>query len=99
MTDGQIIDREKFGRLARAARVIAGFDRVEDAAAAIRKTAGIEVSARTIYALERGEQDPTMPQFLAMNLTYLPPSGVWYWDSALREDVREGLDRARRGES
>lgn len=98
MTDGQLIDREKFGRLARAARVIAGFDRVEDAAAAIRKTAGVEVSTRTLYALERGEQDATMPQFLAINLTYRPPSGVWYWDSALREDVRDGLARARRGE-
>lgn len=99
MTTGHIIDRQRFGRLARAARVIAGFDRVEDAAAAIRETAGIEVSARTLYAIERGEQDATMPQFLAMNLTYRPPSGVWYWDTALREDVRDGLGAARRGES
>jgi transcriptional regulator with XRE-family HTH domain len=87
MSSQPIFDREVFGRLLRAARIIAGYDRVEDAAAAVHDQTGVDISARTIYALERGEQEPTASQFLALAVTLRPPSGETYWASAMRPDV------------
>lgn len=87
MADAEIFDRETFGRLLRAARIIAGFDSVADAAAAITERTGVAVSERTIYALERGEQDPTAPQFLAVAVTFRPPGGEGYWSPCMRADV------------
>jgi hypothetical protein len=92
-----IFDRHTFGRLLRAARIIAGFDRVEDVPAAILERTGVEMSARTVYALERGEQEPTASQFLALVLTLRPPSGETYWSSALRGDVLAYYAREQRG--
>lgn len=90
MTNGSVIfDRETYGRLVRAARIIAGFDRVEDAAVAIRDTVGFEVSTRSLYAIERGEQEPSIHQYIAIAMTFRPPGGPAYWDTALREDVRD----------
>jgi transcriptional regulator with XRE-family HTH domain len=85
--DTPIFDRATFGRLLRAARIIAGYDRVEDAAAAIHQATGVDISPRTIYALERGEQEPTASQFLALTVTLRPPAGETYWQGAMRADV------------
>lgn len=98
MTDGSpIFDRHTFGRLLRAARIIAGFDRVEDVPPAILERTGVEISARTVYALERGEQEPTASQFLALTVTLRPPAGETYWSSAMRDDVLAYYAEQRRG--
>lgn len=86
-TDEPIFDRCVFGRLLRAARIIAGYESVAEAAAKISETTGVQISDRTLYALERGEQDPTAPQFLAVAVTYRPPAGESYWQSCMRADV------------
>lgn len=62
MADDPIFDRHTYGRLARAARIIAGHDRVEDAAVAITERTGLDLSSRTLYAIERGEQEPSIRQ-------------------------------------
>lgn len=97
MADAPIFDRHTFGRLLRAARIIAGFDRVEDVPAAVLDRTGFEISARTIYALERGEQEPTASQFLALTVTLRPPAGETYWSSSLRADVLAYYTERNRG--
>jgi transcriptional regulator with XRE-family HTH domain len=94
-----IFDRHTYGRLLRAARIIAGYDRVEDVPPAILEATGVELSARTIYALERGEQEPTATQFLALVMTLRPPAGETYWQSALRADVLAYYAARARGAS
>ncbi len=83
-----IFDQHTYGRLARAARIIAGHDRVEDAAQAIHERLGVEISARSLYAIERGEQMPTITQYFAIVLAFTPPGGANYWDSAFSEPVQ-----------
>lgn len=97
MADEPIFDRATFGRLLRAARIIAGFDSVAEAAAEITKRTGVAVSDRTIYALERGEQDPTAPQFLAVAVTFRPPGGEGYWSACMRSDVLAYYAESRLG--
>lgn len=92
-----IFDRATFGRLLRAARIIAGYDRVEDAAHAITEQTGVAMSARTLYALERGEQEPTASHFLALVISLRPPSGESYWSSSLRSDVLAYYAEQRHG--
>ena len=99
MNDQPILDRDAFGRLLRAARIIAGYDRVEDAVAAIHETAAVDMSERTLYALERGEQEPTAAQFLAVIITFEPPSGAVYWFGCFRPDIRAYFIRSRSGPS
>lgn len=99
MEEQPLLDRLTFGRLLRAARIIAGYDRVEDAAVAVHERTGVDLSARTMYALERGEQEPTTSQFLALTMALRPPGGSNYWSSALRPDVVAYLEGARRGAS
>ena len=83
-----IFDPCAYGRLARAARIIAGHDSVEEAVRAIQNASGLEISARTLYALERGEQTPTIPQYIVLAMTYAPPGGPSYWFAAFSEHVR-----------
>jgi len=51
------------GRSLREARTAAGFARMTDLASAIELMTGVSISARSLYAMERGEQ---MPSFLQM---------------------------------
>lgn len=86
-----LFDRHTFGRLLRAARIIAGHDRVEDAARAVTERTGVAMSARTLYALERGEQEPSATQYAAVTLTFAPPGGDVFWASAFSDEVRTFL--------
>lgn len=79
------------GRLIRAARTIAGYDRVEDAVVAIRERTGYEISARTLYALERGEQPLTLEQMLAIAMTLHPPGNIVFFNGGYRQDVQKML--------
>lgn len=83
-----MFDPVAYGRLARAARIIAGHDRVEDAAHAIAELTGVEISARTVYAIERGEQSPSVEQYVALSLAYRPPGGPGYWDGSLSPEAQ-----------
>lgn len=91
-----VIDVDRYGRLLRAARIYAGYDRVDDAATAIVDSTSVPISTRTLYALERGEQMPSIEQFLACAVTYDPIGGWAYWAACYTERVREYERKARR---
>lgn len=90
-TAAAILDAEQFGRLLRAARIVAGFDRVRDAAAAIRNTSGVAITERALYALERGEQRVTVEQLLGVVVTYRPIGGGAFFAGAVRRDAFAAL--------
>ncbi|HAM24577.1 MAG TPA: hypothetical protein DCM51_03345 [Actinobacteria bacterium] len=82
-----IIDLVTFGRRLRAARIIAGYDRVNDLTAILRGRYGVDVSDRTVYAIERGEQMPHLDLFLAVVAILDPPGD--HFLPAYRSDVAQ----------
>jgi DNA-binding XRE family transcriptional regulator len=90
-----LVDPEVVGRRLRGARIVAGFDRVADSVAEVRNL-GASLSERTLYAIERGEQLPTIEQYLALVMTYDLHGGMLYLAPAFRADVAEALKRAWR---
>ena len=67
MTDYQpIIDAPAFGLELRLLRMRRGYVRPEQLLQVMRERYGVEVSERTIWAIERGEQLPRLDLFLAM---------------------------------
>jgi len=90
-----LIDAEVVGRRLRGARIVAGYDRVADACKAVTLTTGVSLSERTLYAIERGEQLPTLEQLTAIVMALDPPGGWAYLMPAYRQDVVEYLTRKR----
>lgn len=86
-----LVDRVQMGRLIRAARTIAGFDRVEDAAQSITEKTGYRMSARTLYGLERGEQSLTLEHMLAIVMTFEPPGSIVFFNGGYRSDIQQML--------
>lgn len=91
----EFVNLAQYGRLLRAARILAGYDRVDDASKGVEEDTGVPISPRTLYALERGEQSPSLEQFLALTMHYDPPSGWSYWQKAYSEKFLEYEGRAR----
>lgn len=89
LSPANIIDRVQFGRRLRAARIMHGFDRMSDFAALLRSRYGVDVSDRTVYAIERGEQMAHMDFFLAA--CHLLQCPFEYFAPTFRHDVSEGL--------
>lgn len=80
-----IVDKVAFGRRLRAQRILMGFDRVTELVHVLRSRYGIDVSDRTVYALERGEQMPDLDFFLAVCAALdVHPN---YFMPAIRQDV------------
>jgi transcriptional regulator with XRE-family HTH domain len=80
-----IVDTVVFGRRLRAQRVLMGFDRVQQLTHILRSRYGIDVSDRTVYAIERGEQMPHVDFFLgACAALGVHPS---YFTPALKSDL------------
>jgi hypothetical protein len=92
-----IFDGVVYGRLLRAARIIAGFDTVKDCLAHIHERTGLALSERTLYAIERGEQTPTVEQYFAFAIACQPPGGLAYWESAFNDQVRGEFSRRIQG--
>lgn len=86
-----LIDPIVYGRLVKAARIMAGYDRVTDAAAGVTRKTGVKMSDRTLYSIERGSHVPSIEQYMALLLTYSPPTGDGFFMQCFREDVRERL--------
>ena len=86
-----VVDPVIFGRRLRALRIITGYDRVADFANDLRRITGVEVSDRTVYAVERGEQPPTLDFYFAALYVLKPPEGPLYFMPALRGDVADAL--------
>lgn len=84
-----VIDRVVFGRRLRARRIIEGFDRVGQLTYVLRSKYGVDVSDRTIYAIERGEQMPHLDFVLGVVAALKCP--INYFQPAIRHDVWEAL--------
>lgn len=89
LTPSGIIDPVIFGRLLRAARIVAGYDRVSDFATVLRSTTGVQVSDRTIYAVERGEQACSLDFFIAAIMVLHPPGASAYFLPSMRSGFGE----------
>ena len=55
-----IIDMAVFGRYLRSLRMRQGFETGRDFVEVLRRDYGVDVSERTLYAIERGEQMPRL---------------------------------------
>jgi DNA-binding XRE family transcriptional regulator len=84
-----IVDRVAFGRRLRARRVLEGYDRVGQLTHILRSRYGVDVSDRTIYAIERGEQMPHLDFVLAVVAALKTP--LHYFAPVIRSDVWQAL--------
>lgn len=87
LSPSNIVDKVVFGRRLRALRVMQGYDRVSDFSQAIRARYGVDVSDRTVYAIERGEQMAHIDFFLAAQ--HLLDAAPDWFAPAVRYDVIE----------
>lgn len=87
-----IVDPVIFGRRLRALRIIRGYDRVRDLVCEMRRHAGVVISERTVYAIERGEQPPTLDFFMAVMYVLRPEGGARYFMESVRLDIREAME-------
>jgi transcriptional regulator with XRE-family HTH domain len=83
---GGLMDPVVYGRRLRAARILAGYDRVVDLVEALDRKTGVRVSERTAYAIERGEQLPSIDFFMAVILTLHIQDGVEYFLPAMTSE-------------
>lgn len=84
-----IIDKVAFGRRLRAQRVLMGFDRVSQLTQILRSRYGIDISDRSIYAIERGEQMPNLDFVVGVVAALECPLN--YFAPAIRHDVWQAL--------
>jgi transcriptional regulator with XRE-family HTH domain len=84
-----VLDAGVFGRDLRSLRIRRGYDRAADFTALLRHKYGVEVSDRTLYAIERGEQVPRLDFYLAAVAAL--EAGPGYFTPAVRADVAERL--------
>lgn len=84
-----VVDASTFGRRLRALRVLHGFDRATDFVTVLRGRYGIDISDRTLYAIERGEQMPQLDFTLACVAILTPPLN--YFQPCIRADVWKAL--------
>lgn len=84
-----VVDLVQFGRRLRARRIIEGFDRVSDLTAILRSRYGVDVSDRTVYAIERGEQMPHLDFVLSIVAALNCP--LDYFAPVIRHDVWKSL--------
>lgn len=82
-----LVNLEEFGRRVRAARILAGCDRVSEAVTLIHERSGVTVSERTLYAIEKGKQMPSLEQSLAITVGLRPPSGGVFFFPAFSEEI------------
>ena len=88
-----IIDMAVFGRYLRSLRMRQGFETGRDFVDVLRREYGVDVSERTLYAIERGEQMPRL-DFVIAALAALD-TDLAYFYPAVRSDV---VNRLRESE-
>lgn len=84
-----VVDKVAFGRRLRALRILRGYDRVTDFVQILRSQYGVDVSDRTVYAIERGEQMAHLDLVVASAALLTAPKD--YFAPAIRSDVIQAL--------
>ena len=85
-----LIDPHEMGKCLRAARILAGYERVSDLVKEL-DAIGVPLSARSLYAIERGQQLPHMDQFIGLAMVLKPPGGLAFFLQAIRPDMQPRL--------
>lgn len=80
-----IMDKVIFGRRLRALRIVEGYDRAEDFCNLLNSRFGIDISPRSLYAIERGEQMPHFDLVIASIVALKPTPD--YFAPAFRADA------------
>ena len=80
-----IIDMAVFGRYLRSLRMRQGFETGRAFVEVLRRDYGVDISERTLYAMERGEQMPRL-DFVIAALAALD-TDLAYFYPAIRSDV------------
>jgi transcriptional regulator with XRE-family HTH domain len=88
-----VIDTTVFGRYLRSLRMRQGFETGRDFVEALRRDYGVDVSERTLYAIERGEQMPRL-DFAVAALAALDVDLAYFYP-AVRSDVVSRLRGSR----
>ena len=88
-----IVDMVTFGRHLRALRILRGFDRATDFTTLLIQNYGVDVSDRTLYAIERGEQMPHIDFYFAAICALGAERD--YFSPAVRPDVVRKLARRK----
>lgn len=86
-----LVDYADLGRRFKAARILAGHESVTAGCDAIADQTGLHIPHRAMYAIEKGEQHPSIEQYMAVLMTYRPPYGGDFLLPAFRDDVRKAL--------
>ena len=85
-TDTGMFDRVQLGRRLRAARVLAGYRRMDAVQRELEARFGHVYSLRGLYAMERGAQEPHMQLLFRLMMIYDPPNGLEFWGDAIRDE-------------
>lgn len=90
---GPLVNKREYGRRVRAARILAGFDSVKDAVDAIQTRTGLKVTARQLYAIERGEAPLLLDWYFAVSMAFEPPGGLRFWEPCFTPTLLELIHR------
>lgn len=83
-----LVDHLELGRRIRAARILAGYESMGELTRTITERTGLAVSDRTMYAVERGEQNVAWELLIAVALVLEPPGGMrFFYPSVAPEHV------------
>jgi transcriptional regulator with XRE-family HTH domain len=93
--ENPILNESHFGRLARAARIAAGYPTTLAGAQALTRF-GLNISDRSLAALERGELKPTVAMLAGLTTVYRPPGRMAYFIPSMRQDIQDYLTEDRR---
>lgn len=80
-----VIDLACFGKYLKGLRVRQGYEPADKLEETLRTEQGVDVSKRTIYAIERGEQLPRLDLLLA--LLVVLDERIDYFYPAFRDDI------------
>lgn len=92
-----MIDPAQFGRRVKAARALAGYDRMADLVIDIKRTCDFDVSERTLYSIERGERLPSLDLHVCLLITLRPPGGAEFYADSMPEGLRDKYVNAAAG--
>ena len=93
MRPQNIVDMVTFGRHLRSLRILRGFDRATEFTALLIQNYGVDISDRTVYAIERGEQMPRLDFYFAVTCALMAERD--YFSPAIRADVVRKLARRK----
>lgn len=91
LAPNNLVDTVILGRRIRALRILNGYDRATDLVAVLRSQYGVEMSERTLYAIERGEQMPHVDFMLAILIHFRESPA--YIQPAVRMDMAAYMRR------